>query len=156
MILYSVYKLADWETEKIFDTLDKNKAYNFVKKYNEYVNDDNKCYIIELNLDNIEHKANEIINKYQEKRKTEIYINNNEQKIINSQIQYIDTNNIQDSAEIYDYIYDFNEWHQARVILFTDNEIELDDKTIQDKIKHLLDIEYKFQYNLFHDEKINE
>ena len=159
MMLYTVYK-SDWECpEIIFHTCDKNKAEQFVKNFNELNYDKNnpdsmdKVYIRELNTDDIENEADKVINKYQKKIVTTINYHKlkPDYDINATKYQFINIDEVQDSAEIYDYQADFNQWNEAYIRLITDEFPNLEDENVQAHIKDLIDKEYKFQYELFND-----
>lgn len=158
MMLYTVYK-NDYECpEELFNTCDKSKAEKFIQQFNsinydEDSEDKEQVFLRELNIDDIEIQADTIINKYQKKLITTIYYNKMglDYTIVSSKFKFIDINEIKDSAEICDYMADFNQWNIAYIYLVTDTLPDLNDENVKEYINQLLDEEYKFQYSLYND-----
>lgn len=139
MIIYSVY---DKHNEKIFDTLDKTKADQFVERYNSY--NINQVFVNTTNTDKIDSEADNVINSYSIKKIITISINDYNCSIENVKLQYI--NNDETSyAEIFDYCCDFGiEWLRAKVVLIVDKNYDINTLIVSKDnpiIKKLLDKE---------------
>ena len=149
MILYTVYQ-NDWECpEQIFHTMNKEKAEQFVNLNNQYITDNmDKFFIDSIDLDTVEQKADEILSKHGIRRKTLIDIENNKQALVGSYIKYLNIEENENFAEIFDYC--DGKWNKAIVTLITDiNTIpDLRDLKVQNEINKLINEEIKFQNEL--------
>lgn len=158
--MYMVYK-QDWECpEQLFSTLNKQKAEDFVTKYNSYYDEKvdseiDHLFIITINTDIIDKQADELINNYQVKRITEISIENGKQNIEYSRLKYCSTLNDDSIDECYigDFCADDKSWQQATIKIITeaDEIVHLDDEKIQEKINKLIEKETDYLYELYSD-----